>query len=149
MPTPDPSRTHTITSGYSVSDDSYFLELVGVADGRTLLIATVPDEDPAREPTISVDPRLQPTEIPYAVMRRFMRQVEEEIATVRAWMRLRPELVTLIHALRQEYCGAVDDAGFPAVLARVRATVPPADVTTVIEAAFRRTPADFGIPDRA
>ncbi|MEV7601558.1 hypothetical protein AB0O91_29765 [Kitasatospora sp. NPDC089797] len=144
-----PGRAHGITAGYDLSDDSYVLELNRVTDGRTLLAAIIPDEDPAREPVISVNPGLQPTEIPYEVMRWFLQQVEEEIDTVRAWMLLRPELVTLIHELIQEYRGAVDDAGFPAVLARVRAAVPAADVTTVIQAAFSgRTPADFGVPDQ-
>ncbi|MFF7051629.1 hypothetical protein ACFY94_25050 [Streptomyces griseorubiginosus] len=42
-------------------------------------------------------------------MRWFMDQVDKEIHTSRAWMRLRPELVEIIHGLRQEYMGAVLD----------------------------------------
>jgi hypothetical protein len=73
-------------------------------------------------------------------MRWFMDLVEEEIRTSRAWMRLRPELVETIYQLRQEYMGAIDDDDFPHVLEEVRATVPEADLSAVLAAAFGRKP---------
>ncbi|MEZ0069994.1 hypothetical protein ABIA32_006042 [Streptacidiphilus sp. MAP12-20] len=82
----------------------------------------------------------QHQDIPYEVMRWFMDRVEEEIRTSRAWMRLRPELVEIIHRLRQEYLGAIDDDDFPDVLAEVRAAVPEADLPAVLEGAFGRKP---------
>ncbi|MFE3853013.1 hypothetical protein ACFXPN_17965 [Streptomyces griseorubiginosus] len=67
-------------------------------------------------------------------------QVDGEIRTSRAWMRLRPELVEIIHDLRQEYMGFIDDDAFPSVLAELRATVSEADLPTVLKAAFGRGP---------
>ena len=69
-----------------------------------------------------------------------MDQVDQEIRTSRAWMRLRPELVEIVCQLRQEHMGAIDDDDFPHVLAEVRATVPEADLSAVLEAAFGRSP---------
>ncbi|WP_416875014.1 hypothetical protein [Kitasatospora sp. SC0581] len=136
MPTPSPDPDYSVTTGYDPSDDAYFLELQLRADPRALVAAVVPDEDPAREPTISLDPRGRAVDIPYEVMRWFLRLVEEEADAVRAWMRLRPELVALVHRLRQEHQGVIDDEGFPGVLAEVRAAVPEADVAAVLRAAF-------------
>ncbi|MFZ4264772.1 hypothetical protein [Streptomyces arboris] len=134
-----PSGDYAITEMYSVPDDAWYLELDLVRDQRALVTAIVPDEDPAREPTVCFDPRGPHLDIPYEVMRWFMDRVDEEIRTSRAWMRLRPELVEVIQGLRQEHMGAIDDADFPHVLAQVRAAVPEADLPAVIEAAFGRT----------
>ncbi|MFC7220763.1 hypothetical protein ACFQLX_21760 [Streptomyces polyrhachis] len=60
------------------------------------------------------------------------------------WMQLRPELVEVIHRLRQDYQGAVDDGDFPHVLAQVRAAVPAADVPAVLAAAFGPNPDGTG-----
>jgi hypothetical protein len=58
---------------------------------------------------------------------------------------LRPDLVEVIHRLRQEHWGAVDDDEFPGV-AGVRTVVAEADLPAVLAAAFGRnldgTPAD-------
>ncbi|MGK5732763.1 hypothetical protein [Streptomyces sp. URMC 124] len=102
--------------------------------------AIVPDEDPAREPTVCFDPREGHVDVPYEVMRWFMDQVEEEIRTSRAWMRLRPELVEIIYQLRQEHMGVIDDDAFPHVLAEIRTSIPDADLPAVLEAAFGRNP---------
>ncbi|MFH8776080.1 hypothetical protein [Streptomyces sp. NPDC017958] len=104
------------------------------------MTAIVPDEDPARDPTVCFNPRVGHVDVPYELMRWFMRQVDEEIRTSRAWMRLRPELVEIIYQLRQEHMGVIDDDDFAQVLAEVRATVPEADLPAVLEAAFARNP---------
>ncbi|TQF06097.1 hypothetical protein E6W39_32590 [Kitasatospora acidiphila] len=141
MPTTHPNGEYALTVLYSVPDDAWYLELGLVADRQALIIGIVPDEDPAREPTVCFNSQGQHVDIPYDVMRWFMDEVEDEIRTSRAWMRLRPELVELIHQLRQEYLGVIDDADVPAVLAKVRAAIPEADVPAVLEAAFGRNPA--------
>jgi hypothetical protein len=140
MPLPHPNGDYAITTMYSVPDDAWYLELDLVAGQRTLVTAIVPDEDPAREPTVCFHPREPHLEVPYEVMRWFMDQVEEEIRTSRAWMRLRPELVEVIYHLRQEYLGVIDDDDFRHVLAEVRGTVPGADLPAILEAAFGRRP---------
>jgi hypothetical protein len=140
MPIPHPDGDYAITTMYSVPDDAWYLELDLVAGQRNLVTAIVPDEDPAREPTVCFNPHEGHLDIPYGVMRWFMGQVEEEIRTSRAWMRLRPELVEAIHQLRREYLGAIDDDAFPHVLAEVRAAVPEADLPAVLAAAFGRKP---------
>ncbi|MEU7112509.1 hypothetical protein [Streptomyces sp. NPDC046182] len=124
---------------YSVPDDAWYLELDHVAGDRTVLTAVVPDEDPAREPTVCVDPVAGHHHIPYGVMRWFMEHVEEEIRTSRGWMRLRPELVEIIRELREEYLGVIDDERFGPVLAELRASVPAEDLPAVLEAAFGRS----------
>ncbi|MZF58538.1 hypothetical protein GTX53_32690 [Streptomyces sp. SID5594] len=134
----DPGGDYAITEMYSVPDDAWYLELDRVRGRRTLVTAIVPDEDPAREPTVWFDSRGPHPDIPYEVMRWFMDPVDAEIRTSRAWIRLRPELVAVIHDLRQEHMGAIDDADFPHVLDQVRAAVPEADLPAVIEAAFGR-----------
>ncbi|MFJ4094072.1 hypothetical protein ACIPYS_21035 [Kitasatospora sp. NPDC089913] len=131
-----PSRDYAITAMYSVSEDAWHLELDLVREQRAVMTAVIPDEDPTREPTVCFDPRGQHLDIPYQVMRWFMDQVAEEIRTSRAWMRLRPELVEVIHRLRQEYLGFIEDVDFPDVLAELRAAVPEADLPTVLAAAF-------------
>ncbi|MEU9862236.1 hypothetical protein AB0D99_15315 [Streptomyces sp. NPDC047971] len=123
---------------YSVPDDAWYLELDLVPDNRTLLTAIVPDEDPARQPTVCVDPVSGHHRIPYEVMRWFMEHVEEEIRTSRGWMTLRPELVEIIRGLREEYFGLIDDERFGPVHAELRATVPEEDLPAVLEAAFGR-----------
>ncbi|MFD7973411.1 tautomerase family protein [Streptomyces clavifer] len=55
-------------------------------------------------------------------------------------MRLRPELVEVIHRLRQEYLGAIDDDHFPRALAEVRTAVLAADLLVVLASAFWRKP---------
>jgi hypothetical protein len=140
MPFPHPEGDYAITVMYSVPDDAWYLELHPVTDQRALVTAIVPDEDPVREPTLCFDPRSGHLDLPYEVMRWFMDQVEAETRTSRAWMRLRPELVEVIHRLRQEYLGAIDDDDFPRVLAEVRTAVPAADVPAVLASAFGRKP---------
>ncbi|MCT4354223.1 hypothetical protein M5362_13900 [Streptomyces sp. Je 1-79] len=124
---------------YSVPDDAWYLELDHLAGNTTVLTAVVPDEDPSREPTVCVDPVSGHHRIPYDVMRWFMEQVAEEIRTSRGWMRLRPDLVDIIRALREEYLGVIDDERFGPVLAELRATVPAGDLPAVLEAAFGRS----------
>jgi hypothetical protein len=140
MPIPPPNGDYAVTAMYSVPDDAWYLELDLVSEHRSLVTAIVPDEDPAREPTVCFDPRGPHLDIPYEVMRWFMDQVEEEIRSSRDWMRLRTELVEVILGLRQEYLGAIDDDEFPHVLAEVRNTVPEADLPAVLAAAFGRNP---------
>ncbi|MER6347375.1 hypothetical protein ACWC10_25470 [Streptomyces sp. NPDC001595] len=140
MPVPHPDGEYAITTMYSVPDDAWYLELDVVAGRRSVVTAIVPDEDPAREPTVCFDPQGGHLDIPYEVMRWFMDQVAEEIRTSRAWMRLRPELVSVIHDLRQEHLGMLSDEEFPHVLAQVRAAVPEADLPAVLAAAFGRRP---------
>ncbi|WP_329595093.1 hypothetical protein OG298_02465 [Streptomyces sp. NBC_01005] len=130
---PAPERV-AITAMYSVPDDAWYLGLVLVRDQRTLVTTVVPDEDPAREPTVGFHGRH--LDIPYEVMRWFMDRVGKEIRTSRAWMQLRPERVEVIHRLRQEHQGAVADKNFPQVLAQVRAAVSGTDVPAVLVAAF-------------
>lgn len=135
-----PDGDYAITSMYSVPDDAWYLELDLVAGQRMLVTAIIPDEDPAREPTVCFNPEAGHVDVPYEVMRWFVRQVDEEIRTSRAWMRLRPELVEIIQRLRQEHMGAIDDESFPRVLADVRTTVSEEDLPAVLEAAFGRKP---------
>ncbi|MFE3073555.1 hypothetical protein [Streptomyces sp. NPDC059247] len=135
-----PDRDYAITVMYSVPDDAWYLELDLVAGQRTLVTAIVPDEDPAREPTVCFNPHAGHVDVPYQVMRWFMHQVDEEIRTSRAWMRLRPELVEIIYQLRQEHMGVINDAEFPQVLADVRTMVSEEDLPDVLEAAFGRNP---------
>ncbi|MFJ6406887.1 hypothetical protein ACIQK9_15395 [Streptomyces hydrogenans] len=130
---------YAITSIYSLADDAWYLELDVVAGQRNLVTATIPDEDPAREPTVRFKPSAEHTEFPYEVMRWFMDRVEGGILNSRAWMRLRPELVEIIRQLRQEHMGVIDD-DFPQVLADVRTAVPEEDLAAVLEAAFGRNP---------
>ncbi|MFE5771542.1 hypothetical protein ACFQ7O_24635 [Streptomyces sp. NPDC056485] len=52
-----PDGDYTITAVYSVPDDAWYLELDLVAGQRTLMTAIVPDEDPAREPTVCFNPK--------------------------------------------------------------------------------------------
>ncbi|AZQ75017.1 MULTISPECIES: hypothetical protein [Streptomyces] len=140
MPFPHPDGDYAITTMYSVPDDAWYLELDLVAEQRNLLTAIVPDEDPAREPTVCFNPHARHLDVPYEVMRWFMDQVEEEVRTSRGWMRLRPELVEVIYRLRQEYLGVIDDDSFFHVLAEVRGAVPEADLPAVLEAAVGRRP---------
>ncbi|MFE2020486.1 hypothetical protein ACFW9O_20850 [Streptomyces sp. NPDC059499] len=135
-----PDGDYAITTMYSVPDDAWYLELDLVAEHRNLVIAIVPDEDPAREPTVCFNPHGGHVDVPYEVMTWFMHQVDEEVRTSRAWMRLRPDLVEIIHRLRQEHMGAIDDDTFRQVLPEVRAAVPEADLPAVLEAAFGRRP---------
>ncbi|MFF0472987.1 hypothetical protein [Streptomyces sp. NPDC004284] len=53
-------------------------------------------------------------------------------------MALRPDLVEVIHGLRQESPGCVDDEEPAPVLARLRAAVPGADLADVMPHAFGR-----------
>ncbi|MFE1904274.1 hypothetical protein ACFW96_11455 [Streptomyces gardneri] len=135
-----PDGDYAITTIYSVADDAWYLELDLVAGQRNLVTATIPDEDPVREPTACFNPSAEHTDVPYKVMRWFMRHVDEEIRSSRAWMQLRPELVEIIYQLRQEHMGVIDDDDFPQVLADVRTTVPEEDLPAVLEAAFGRNP---------
>ena len=149
MPYSHPVGEFSITSLYSVPDDAWYLELDLVGGQRNLVTATVPDEDPAREPMVCFNPVAPHLDIPYEVvpvgddvvrLRGFMDRVEEEIRTSRAWMRLRPGLVEVIHRLRQEYLGVIDDDEFARVLEEVRGEVPEADLPVVVAEAFGRKP---------
>ncbi|MFJ9058286.1 MULTISPECIES: hypothetical protein [unclassified Streptomyces] len=140
MTIPSPDSDYAITTMYSVPDDSWYLELDHSSTDRTLVIAIVPDEDPAREPTVCFDTHGEHLDIPYAVIRWFMDQVDAEIRTSRAWMRLRPELVDVIHGLRQEFLGVISDGEFRQVLPGIRARVAEADLPVVLEASFGRRP---------
>ncbi|WP_055602007.1 hypothetical protein [Streptomyces aureus] len=135
-----PHGDYAITAMYSVPDDAWYLELDLVAEQRTLVTAVVPDEDPAREPTVCFNPNAEHTDVPYEVVRWFMHQVDEEIRSSRAWMRLRPELVEIIYQLRQEHMGVIDDDDVPQVIANVRTKVPEEDLAAVLEATFGRNP---------
>jgi hypothetical protein len=137
---PHPDSDYAMTTMYSVPDDAWYLELDLVDEQRNLVTAIVPDEDPAREPTVCFHPHARHVDVPYEVMRWFMDQVDNEIRTSRAWMRLRPELVEIIHRLREEHLGVIGDDAFPHVLAEVRTEVPEADLPAVLEAAFGRRP---------
>ncbi|MFF0751954.1 hypothetical protein [Streptomyces sp. NPDC004267] len=109
-----PDGDYAITAMYSVPDDAWYLELDLVAGQRMLVTAIVPDEDPTREPTMCFNPHAEHMDVPYEVMRWFMHQVDEEIRTSRAWMRLRPELVEIIYQLlRQEHMGVIGDDAPP------------------------------------
>ncbi|MEV5725356.1 hypothetical protein AB0N50_06005 [Streptomyces pharetrae] len=135
-----PDGDFAITSLYSVPGDAWYLELDLVGRRRNLVTAIVPDEDPAREPTVCFNPDGPHLDIPYDVVRWFMDRVEEEIRTSRAWMRLRPELVAVVHRLRQEHLGVIHDEEFTRVLEEIRAEVPEADLPAVVAAAFGRKP---------
>ncbi|MGC0334336.1 hypothetical protein RKD23_007326 [Streptomyces sp. SAI-170] len=140
MPYPHPDGDYAITTMYSVPDDAWYLELDLVDEQRNLVTAIVPDEDPTREPTVCFNLHARHVDVPYEVMRWFMDQVDKEILTSRAWMRLRPELVDVIRRLREEHLGLIGDDEFRHVLAEVRAEVPEADLPAVLEAAFGRRP---------
>jgi len=140
MPFTHPDGEFAITSLYSVPDDAWYLELDLVGRQRNLVTAIIPDEDPAREPTVCFNPDGPHLDIPYDVVRWFMDRAEEEIRTSRAWMRLRPELVAVVHRLRQEHLGVIDDEEFTRVLEEIRAEVPEADLPAVLAAAFGRRP---------
>ncbi|GGU05798.1 MULTISPECIES: hypothetical protein [Streptomyces] len=134
-------RAYALRILYSLPDDAWYVELDDVADNRTLVTAIVPDEDPAREPTVCFDPGAGHREVPYGVMRWFMEHVAAEIRTSRDWMELRPELVEIIRELREEYLGLIDDDRFPAVLTELRAGLPDErDLAAVLDAAFGRNP---------
>ncbi|WP_327435708.1 hypothetical protein OG279_09775 [Streptomyces sp. NBC_01201] len=128
MAIPSPDGDYSLTTMYSVPDDAWYLELDLVAVHRTVVTAIVPDEDPAREPTVCFDVHGDHLDIPYSVIRWFMDHVEAETRTSRGWMRLRPELVEVIRRMRQEHSGVISDEEFPAALEHVRARVPQADL---------------------
>ncbi|UWE07543.1 hypothetical protein [Actinacidiphila bryophytorum] len=140
MPTPSPNGDYTVTRMYSVPDDAWYLELDSVGGRRNLVTVIVPDEDPAREPTVCFPPGEGHADIPYDVMRWFMDLAEEQVRTSRAWMRLRPDLVEAVRRLRHEHGGCVDDDDFPRVLAEVRAVVAEADLASVLAAGLGRSP---------
>ncbi|MFE5210681.1 hypothetical protein [Streptomyces sp. NPDC056600] len=142
MATPSPDPAYAITTMYSVPDDAWYLELDLVGTQRAVVTAIVPDEDPAREPTVCFEARspVKHLDVPYAVMAWFMSVVEKEIHRSRAWMRLRPDLVEVVHGLRQEHLGIVSDDDFDDVLAELRGTVAEPDLPAVLAAAFGRTP---------
>ncbi|WP_448318235.1 hypothetical protein [Streptomyces sp. CO7] len=142
MATPSPDPEYAITTMYSVPDDAWYLELDLVGTQRAVVTAIVPDEDPAREPTVCFGARApeEHLDVPYAVMAWFLSVVEEEIHRSRAWMRLRPDLVEVVHDLRQEHLGMVSDDDFDGVLADLRDTVADSDLPAVLAAAFGRKP---------
>lgn len=138
MPLPHPDGDYALTTMYSVPDDAWYLELDHAAEQRTVMIAIVPDEDPAREPTVCVGRFAGDHCVPYDVFRWFMEHVDREIETSRGWMELRPDLVQVIRALREEHLGVIDDDSFTGVLAELRATVAEDDLPAVLDAAFGR-----------
>ncbi|MEV7520471.1 hypothetical protein [Streptomyces sp. NPDC091371] len=143
---PHADGDYAISSMYSLPDDAWYVELTLAAEELHLATAIVPDEDPAREPTVCFYTCEPHRDLPYEVVRWFMDQVDEEIRTSRAWMLLRPELVEVVHRLRQEHMGVLHDDDFPEVLAEVRAGVPEADLPAVLASAFGRKP-DGGFVD--
>ncbi|MFJ3876826.1 hypothetical protein ACIPW5_05140 [Streptomyces sp. NPDC090077] len=136
MPPLTPHDDYAVVAMYSVADEAWHLELEHVAVQHHLATAVVPDEDPAREPTVRFHTAGGRAEVPCEVLRWFVDQVDAEIRDSRAWMQLGPELVEVIRRLRQEYGGAIDDEDFPQVLAELRATLPEADLPAVLAAAF-------------
>ncbi|MFB7944342.1 hypothetical protein ACFC6L_05425 [Kitasatospora phosalacinea] len=143
MAIPHPAGEFQITTLYSVPDDAWHLELDHLpSGGTTLMLAIVPDEDPAREPTVCTctPAGAEHVDIPVPVLRWYLEQVELDIATSRAWMRLRPGIVALIKELRDEHGGGIDDEHYPPVLARLRAELAPEDLADVLQHAFGRTP---------
>jgi hypothetical protein len=92
-------RHYAVQFTYAVPDDAWYVELseaitvpesrVGTPGteshlpGAAFLTAIVPDEDPEREPTITI---LSTPErlVPYAVMHWFMQHVADEVARGRA-----------------------------------------------------------------
>ncbi|MFI5530904.1 hypothetical protein ACIA8O_20425 [Kitasatospora sp. NPDC051853] len=131
-------RDYLTTACYVLGDNAWHLELEDLRHQRLLVSAVIPDEDPAREPVFRFEELEEAQQVPYEVMRRFTDQVEEEIRSSRAWMRLRPELVAVVHHLRQEHAGWIDDEDLPGALAGLRASVPEADLPAVLAAAFER-----------
>lgn len=82
---------YAIQHMYSVPDDAWYLELClasaptgdldgewfgGIVEMDTFLIAIVPDEDPSREPVLSIH---RQHELPYSVLCWFMGYVVDEI----------------------------------------------------------------------
>ncbi|MEV6681642.1 hypothetical protein AB0N09_32935 [Streptomyces erythrochromogenes] len=64
MAFPHPDGAYAITTMYSVPDDAWYVELGLVAGQRNLVTAIVPDEDPAREPTVCLEPRGPHVDVP-------------------------------------------------------------------------------------
>lgn len=121
---------------YSVPDDAWYLELDHVADDRTLVTAIVPDEDPAREPTVCVDPASDRHHVPYEVMRWFMEHVDQEIASSRGWMTLRPDLVRTVHRLREMDRDGVFEGDLQALSALLAEELSAEDFGLVVDGAF-------------
>ncbi|MFJ7128464.1 hypothetical protein [Streptomyces sp. NPDC098101] len=65
---------------------------------RTVVMAVVPDEDPAREPVVCFDPNGGHQHVPYPVMRWFMDRVDEEDlpAVLEAAFGRRPDGTTIL-----------------------------------------------------
>lgn len=98
-------RRYAVQFTYAVPDDAWYVELSEAipapeawADipgaethlpGRAFLLAIVPDENPAREPTITV-PSTPERIIPYEVMRWFMQHVADEVTRSRGSRRPAP-----------------------------------------------------------
>jgi hypothetical protein len=90
-------RRYALEFTYAVPDDAWYIELSEAvpapsawADipgafshlpGPALLVAVVPDQDPAREPMIHVNGKHA---IPYEIVRWFMEKVGEEVERCRA-----------------------------------------------------------------
>ncbi|MFJ8046177.1 hypothetical protein ACIRBX_37290 [Kitasatospora sp. NPDC096147] len=140
MTVPSPDPFYKVAEVYSPSEDAWQLELRG-PQNQLLMVALIPDEDPSEEPTLHYASPGPHTVVPYDVVRWYVDRVDEAIREIRAWMRLRPELVATVHRLQQEhYGGWIDDAGFPALLAGLRTAVPEADLAVVLAAGLGRAP---------
>ena len=92
-------RHYAVQFHYALPDDAWCVELseavpapaawAEIADaqshlpGAAFLVAVVPDEDPALEPTVRIH---SPDDhvVPYEVMRWFMEQVADQVAACRA-----------------------------------------------------------------
>ncbi|MFF9014581.1 hypothetical protein ACF09C_16635 [Streptomyces sp. NPDC014870] len=131
-----PSGDYALQIMYALPDDAWYLELDRVADGSTLLIGIVPDEDPDREPTVCVTPPSGHHHVPYEVMRWFMEHLDREIATSRGWMTLRPDLVRTIHRLRLMERDGVYEGDLQALAAVLAEDLPAADLPLVIGGVF-------------
>ncbi|MFF0254291.1 hypothetical protein ACFYPW_17515 [Micromonospora zamorensis] len=91
---------YTVQAMYSVPDEAWYLELsetqpappawadlpgaVDYLPGPSILVAVVPDEDPAREAAVTFGPAEHV--VPYPVMCWFMEHVAEEVERCRAPM---------------------------------------------------------------
>ncbi|MFB9368901.1 hypothetical protein ACWCYY_32365 [Kitasatospora sp. NPDC001664] len=140
MTVPSPDPFYKAAEVYDPSEEAWQLELRG-PQNQLLMVALIPDEDPSEEPTLHFESPEPHSVVPYDVVRWYVDRVDEAIHEIRAWMRLRPELVATVHRLQQEYYGGwIEDADFPALLAELRTAIPEPDLPAVLAASVRRSP---------
>ena len=89
--------TYAVLTFYALPDDAWYVELsesvpappawaaapqaAARVPGRTLLLAVVPDEDPAREPSVELVG--EEHTIPYEVLRWYLSFVDREVESAR------------------------------------------------------------------